>query len=46
VISRLEAEANAMGSFVHTKAKKQWLWIAMDATGGSRSWIAVNKVRQ
>jgi hypothetical protein len=45
-ISRLEAEANEMGSFVHKKAKKQWLWIAMDATGGSRVCIALNKGRQ
>jgi hypothetical protein len=43
VISRLEAEANAMWSFGHKQAKKQWRWIAMDATGGSRVCIAVHK---
>jgi IS1 family transposase len=43
VISRLEAEANAMWSFVHKQAKKPWRWIAMDATGGSRVCIAVHK---
>jgi len=43
VISRLEAEANAMWSFVHKQAKKPWCWIAMDATGGSRVCIAVHK---
>jgi insertion element IS1 protein InsB len=29
---QLEAEADEMWSFVETKANKQWLWIAMDAT--------------
>ena len=32
VISRLEAEADEMWSFVQNKANKQWIWIAMDAT--------------
>ena len=32
VMSRLEAEADEMGSFVQKKAHKQWMWIAMDAT--------------
>ena len=31
VISRLEAEADEMWSFVQNKANKQWIWIAMDA---------------
>jgi insertion element IS1 protein InsB len=31
MISRLEAEADEMWSFVQKKANKQWLWIAMDA---------------
>jgi insertion element IS1 protein InsB len=31
VLSRLEAEADEMWSFVHKKANKQWIWIAMDA---------------
>jgi insertion element IS1 protein InsB len=31
VISRLEAEADEMWSFVQKKANKQWIWIAMDA---------------
>jgi insertion element IS1 protein InsB len=30
LIGRLEVEADAMGSFVATKANKQWVWIAMD----------------
>ena len=32
VMSRLEAEADEMWSFVQKKAHKQWMWIAMDAT--------------
>ena len=32
VMSRLEAEADEMWSFVQKKANKQWIWIAMDAT--------------
>ena len=32
VVSRLEAEADEMWSFVQQKANKQWIWIAMDAT--------------
>ena len=32
VMSRLEAEADEMWSFVQKKANKQWVWIAMDAT--------------
>jgi len=32
VMSRLEAEADEMWSFVQKKANKQWMWIAMDAT--------------
>ncbi len=32
LLSRLEAEADEMWSFVHKKANKQWVWIAMDAT--------------
>src|SRR5438093_4803941 len=31
VMSRLEAEADEMWSFVGKKANKQWIWIAMDA---------------
>jgi insertion element IS1 protein InsB len=31
MISRLEAEADEMWSFVQKKANKQWIWIAMDA---------------
>ena len=31
VLSRLEAEADEMWSFVQKKANKQWIWIAMDA---------------
>jgi insertion element IS1 protein InsB len=31
VLSRLEVEADEMWSFVHKKANKQWIWIAMDA---------------
>jgi len=30
LIGRLEVQADAMGSFVATKAQKQWVWIAMD----------------
>ena len=32
VLSRLEAEADEMWSFVQKKANKQWMWSAMDAT--------------
>ncbi len=32
VMSRLEAEADEMWSFVQKKANKPWIWIAMDAT--------------
>jgi insertion element IS1 protein InsB len=32
MISRLEAEADEMWSFVQKNANKQWIWIAMDAT--------------
>lgn len=32
VLTRLEAEADEMWSFVQKKANKQWVWIAMDAT--------------
>jgi IS1 family transposase len=32
MLSRLEAEADEMWSFVQKKANKQWIWIAMDAT--------------
>jgi insertion element IS1 protein InsB len=38
LLSRLEAEADEMWSFVQNKANKQWIWIAMDAT--SRQIIA------
>jgi IS1 family transposase len=31
-MSRLEAEADEMWSFVQKKSNKQWIWIAMDAT--------------
>src|SRR2546425_1665623 len=31
VMSRLEAEADELWSFVQKKANKQWMWIAMDA---------------
>jgi insertion element IS1 protein InsB len=31
LVSRLEAEADEMWSFVQKKANKQWIWIAMDA---------------
>jgi insertion element IS1 protein InsB len=37
-IYKLEAEADAMWSFVQKKANKQWIWLAMDAT--SRQIIA------
>jgi insertion element IS1 protein InsB len=32
LLSRLEAEADAMGSFVQKQANKHWIWIAMEAT--------------
>ena len=32
MIRRLEVEADEISSFVQTKAHKQWIWIAMDAT--------------
>ena len=32
LLSRLEAEADEMWSFVQKKANQQWIWIAMDAT--------------
>jgi insertion element IS1 protein InsB len=32
LLSRLDAEADEMWSFVQKKANKQWIWIAMDAT--------------
>jgi insertion element IS1 protein InsB len=32
VLRRLEAEADELWSFVHKKANKQWIWIAMDVT--------------
>jgi insertion element IS1 protein InsB len=38
LLSRLEAEADEMWSFVQKKANKQWVWIAMDAA--SRQIIA------
>jgi IS1 family transposase len=31
MIQRLEVEADEMASFVHKKANKPWIWIAMDA---------------
>jgi IS1 transposase len=31
MIQRLEVEADEIASFVHKKANKQWIWIAMDA---------------
>jgi insertion element IS1 protein InsB len=31
MLQRLEVEADEMASFVHKKAHKQWIWIAMDA---------------
>jgi insertion element IS1 protein InsB len=31
MIQRLAVEADEMSSFVHKKANKQWIWIAMDA---------------
>ena len=40
LISRLEAEADEMWSFVQKKANKQWIWIAMDAT--TRQVIALH----
>jgi insertion element IS1 protein InsB len=30
MVQRLEVEADEMASFVHKKANKQWIWIAMD----------------
>ena len=33
LISRLVVEADALGSFVQTKANPHWLWISMDVTG-------------
>jgi insertion element IS1 protein InsB len=38
MMRRLEVEADEMSSFVQTRANKQWIWIAMDAT--SRQVIA------
>jgi len=38
LLSRLEAEADEMGSFVQKKANKQWIGMAMDAT--TRQMIA------
>jgi len=38
LLSRLEAEADEMWSFVQHKANKQWIWMAMEAT--SRQIIA------
>jgi insertion element IS1 protein InsB len=32
LLYKLEAEADAMWSFVQKKANKQWSWLAMDAT--------------
>ena len=32
MIRRLEVEADEISSFVQKKARKQWIWIAMDAT--------------
>ena len=40
LLSRLEAEADEMWSFVQKKANKQWIWIAMDAT--TRQIIALH----
>jgi IS1 family transposase len=40
LISRLEAEADAMWSFVQKKANQPWIWIARDAT--SRQIIALH----
>ena len=31
MVQRLAVEADEMSSFVHKKANKQWIWIAMDA---------------
>jgi IS1 transposase len=31
MIQQLAVEADEMSSFVHKKANKQWIWIAMDA---------------
>ena len=38
MIQRLEVEADELASFLHKKANKPWIWIAMDAT--SRQVIA------
>jgi insertion element IS1 protein InsB len=35
VLLQLEAEADELWSFVQRKANRQWIWIAMDATGMS-----------
>ena len=32
ILQRLEAELDELWSFVGTKANRQWVWIAMDAT--------------
>jgi insertion element IS1 protein InsB len=40
LLSRLDAEADEMWSFVQKKANKQWIWIAMDAT--TRQIIALH----
>ena len=42
MMSRLEAEADEMWSFVQKKANKQWIWIAMDAK--TRQIIAFHPV--
>ena len=40
LLSRLEAEADEMGSFVQKQANKPWIWMAMDAT--TRQIIALH----
>ena len=45
LMGRLDVEADESWSFVKQKANKQWLWIAMDAPGGSRVCIALHKGR-
>jgi insertion element IS1 protein InsB len=40
MMQRLTVEADEMSSFVHKKANKQWIWIAMDAK--TRQVIAVH----
>ena len=40
LLSRLEAEADEMWSFVQKKANKQWIWMARDAT--TRQMIALH----